>query len=116
MNIYDKAHELGKILKNSDEYQNFLKAKQAIDGDEQAKKMVRDFITKQMEIEYEMMSGKAEDKTKTEQLQKMYSVIAYNNAARDFLDTYMKFQRTMGDVYKIIGESISEGMNFFAKE
>lgn len=116
MNIYDQANALGRGLKESEEYQNFLKAKQAIDGDEQAKKMVHEFIAKQMEIEYEKMSGKEEDKTKMEQLQKLYAVIAYHHTARDFLDTYMKFQRMMSDIYKIIGESISEGMNFFAKQ
>ena len=51
MNVYDKAHELSKALKNSDEYRSFLSAKQAVDSDEQAKKMVKEFILKQMEIE-----------------------------------------------------------------
>lgn len=116
MNIYDKAHELAGALKNSNEYQQFLLAKRAIDSDEQAKKMVKDFVLKQMELEYEIMSGTSEDKSKTEQLQKMYDLIAYNAAARDFLQAYMRFQRTMADVYKIIGESVAEGLDFFAKK
>lgn len=116
MNIYDRAHELAKALQNSEEYQNLLVAKKGIDGDEQARKMVKDFVTKQMEIEYEMMAGKKQDQEKTEQLQKLYTLLAYNKGAKNFLDTYLRFQRTSADVYKIIGESISEGMNFFAKE
>jgi cell fate (sporulation/competence/biofilm development) regulator YlbF (YheA/YmcA/DUF963 family) len=116
VNIYDKAHELAKALKSSDEYRSFLVAKQAIDNDEQAKKMVKDFILKQMEIEYEIMSGKPEDKAKSEQIQQMYDLIAYNAKARDFLQAHMRFQRIMADVYKIIGESVAEGLDLFAKE
>ena len=116
MNVYDKAHELSKALKNSDEYRSFLSAKQAVDSDEQAKKIVKEFILKQMEIEYEIMSGKPEDKAKTEQIQKMYELIAYNAKANDFLQAHMRFQRIMADVYKIIGESVAEGLDLFAKD
>ncbi|MDD4601526.1 hypothetical protein SDC9_27493 [bioreactor metagenome] len=115
MNIYDKAHDLAKALNNSDEYRAFLAAKQAVDADEQAKTMVHNFILKQMEIEYEMMSGKPEDKDKIEQLQKMYDLIAYNAKAHDFLQAHMRFQRIIADVYKIIGDSVAEGLDLFAK-
>lgn len=115
MNIYDKAHELAKALRDSSEYQGFLVAEHAIAGDETVKKMVRDFMKKKLEIEYSAMTGK-QDKEKTEQLQKMYELIALNPKARDFLDAHMRFQRVMADVYKILGESVAEGMDFFVKE
>jgi len=38
MNSYDKAHELARALKTSSEYQSFLTAKKAVDGDGPAKK------------------------------------------------------------------------------
>lgn len=78
--------------------------------------MVKDFILKQMELEYEVMAGKPEDKAKAEQLQKMYDLISYNSNARDFLQAHMRFQRAMADIYKIIGESVAEGLDLFAKE
>ncbi len=113
--IYDRAHELARLLKNSEEYRAFLSAKQVVEGDEQAKTMVKNFITKQMELEFEMMSGKPEDKGKTEQLQKLSELLAYNNNARDFLQAYMRMQRIMADIYKIIGESVAEGLDFIGK-
>jgi len=116
MNTYDKAHELARALKNSDEYRSFLMAKKAIEADDQAKKMVKDFIAKQMELEYEMMSGKGEDKSKAQQLQKMYELIVLNSKASNFMQAHMRLQRVMGDIYKIIGESVAEGMDFFAQE
>jgi len=116
MNHYDKAHELAGLLRNCDEYRSLLTAKNLIESDQQAKKMVKDFVMKQMELEYEVMAGKPEDKVKTEQLQKMYELLSFNANARDFLQAYIRFQRAMADVYKIIGESVAEGLDLFAKE
>lgn len=116
MSVYDRAHDLAKALKNSDEYKALLTAKNGIVGDDQAKNMVKDFLAKQMELEYEMMAGKTEDKAKTEKLQKMYELIMLNNKAGNFLQAHFRFQRMMADVYKIIGESVAEGLDIFAKE
>ncbi|MCE5285722.1 MAG: YlbF family regulator [Pelosinus sp.] len=116
MNLYDNAHELAKSLKNSDEYRLFLQAKKLVDTDEQAKKMVKDFLAKQMELEMEMMTGKGQDKAKTAELQKMYELISLNTKARDFMQAHIKFQRVMSDVYKIIGDAVAEGMDFFGKK
>jgi len=115
MSTYDKAHDLANALKHSTEYREFMTVKQAIDTDEQAKKMIKEFIAKQMELEFEIMSGKPEDKNKTAQLHKMYEVLALNTKARDFLQAYMRFQRMMGDVYKIIGDATAEGLDFIEK-
>lgn len=116
MSIYDKAHDLANALKNSEEYREFLTVKQAVDADEQAKKMIKEFIAKQMELEFEIMSGKPEDKSKTAQLHKMYEVLALDTKARDFLQAYMRFQRMMGDVYKIIGDATAEGLDFIGEK
>lgn len=116
MNIYDNAHELAKSLKNSEEYREFLQVKKLVETDPQAKKMVKDFLTKQMELEMEMMAGKGQDTAKTAELQKMYELISFNTKARDFMQAHIKFQRAMSDVYKIIGEAVAEGMDFFGKK
>lgn len=115
MNVYDNAHELARALKNSSEYQNYLKAKQAIDAEPEAKKMIKEFLAKQMEVEYETMAGKR-DEAKVQQLQNMYQLLAYNTKAREFLDNYMRLQRMMSDIYKILGESVAEGLDFIVKE
>ncbi|HWQ61545.1 MAG TPA: YlbF family regulator, partial [Negativicutes bacterium] len=52
LNPYDKAHELARALKDSDEYRAFLAAKTALATDPDANKMVQDFLRKKMEQEY----------------------------------------------------------------
>ncbi len=116
MNVYDKTHGLVSAIKESPEYSEFMASKQILDKDEQAKKMVKEFIAKQMELEYEMMGNKPEDKAKTEQIQKIYQLIAANSTASQFMHSYMKFQRMVADIYKILGDSVAEGMDFFDKK
>ncbi len=115
LNPYDKAHELARTLKASDEYRAFLTAKEAIAADPDAKKMVQDFLRKKMELEYEALAGK-EDTAKTEALHKMYELLVMNGKARVFLEAYFRFQRIMADISKIIGDSVAEGLDLFAKD
>lgn len=115
MQVYDKAHEIANILRQSTEYKNLLSAKQAIDKDPATKQLVQDFITKQMEFEFERMSGKPEDKTKMAQLQKLGEMLSLKSDARSYLEAYMRVQRTMADMYKIIGEAVAEGMDIVEK-
>ena len=114
MNIYDKAHELARELKNSDEYRRYLQVKEVLEGDAQTKKMVQDFLDRQMEIEYEAVSGKR-DQDKIEQAQKMYQLLSCNVCAREFLDNYLRFQKVMGDIYKILSDSVAEGLDIIVK-
>jgi len=116
MNIYDKAHDLAKALNTSDEYQAVLKAKQPLASDALAKKMVNEFFSKQMEIEYAVMSGAPEDKEKKEQLQKMIELIRYNKIALDYIQAQGRFQMVMNDISKIIAESVAEGLDIIGKK
>lgn len=116
MNIYDKTHELVKAIKDSHEFKAFQTAKKEIDSDAAAKQMVKDFIEKHMELEYEMMSGKPENKEKAEKIQQMYQLILLNSQAASFMQSYMSLQRIVSDVYKILGDSVAEGMDFFDKK
>ncbi|MDT8900554.1 YlbF family regulator [Anaeroselena agilis] len=115
MNPYDKAHELARTLKASAEYRTFLAAKEALAVDPEAKKMVQDFLRRKMEQEYEALAGK-EDPAKAEALNRMYELLAANGKAREFLEAYLRFQRIMADISKIIGDSVAEGLDLFAKD
>jgi cell fate (sporulation/competence/biofilm development) regulator YlbF (YheA/YmcA/DUF963 family) len=114
--IYDKAHDLARVLKASEEYRAINLAKEALGTDADAKKMVHDFLIKKAEIEYEGLAGREADKAKMVQLQRMYELLSYNAKAKNFLEAYTRFQRIMADVSKIIGDAVAEGLDIFAKK
>ena len=43
MTVYDLAHELARNLTSTKEFQEFKKAREKLDRDQQAKKMLEDF-------------------------------------------------------------------------
>lgn len=116
MTGYDKAHELARILKDSDEYRTLSRARKELDTDAAAIAMVKDFLRKSMEAQIEAMSNKPEAKAKEAALQKMYEMLSLNSRARDYVAAYFRFQMVMKDIYKIIGDAIGEGLDPFAEK
>lgn len=116
MNVHDKGSELSRALKESDEYKALSRARRELDTDPAARDMVRDFLRKQMEMQLEIMSGKADMNEKQAALQKLYEVLAINPRARDFVALHMRFQQIIQDVYKMISDAVGEGLDPFAEK
>ena len=115
MNVYDRGNELARALKESDEYKALGRARRELDADPGARDMVKDFLRKQMEMQLDVMSGKADAREKQASLQKLYELLALNSRARDYVSAYMRFQQIMQDVYKMIGDAVGEGLDPFAE-
>ena len=106
MNAYDAAHQTVKAIQEGHEYKKLLAAKTVLAEDTDADKMVRDFLKKQTQLQLEAMSGRAIDKEKQDQLQKLSELITLNSKAREYVQAYMRFQLMMEDIYKIFGDAI----------
>lgn len=109
MSTLDRAHELARALRGSDEYRRLKELKATLATDKGAEKMVNDFLQKQAELQLEMMQGK-QNEEKMQQLQKMYELLSINNTAGTYIQGYMRFQLMMQDVSKIIAESVDDVM------
>ena len=116
MTAYDKGHELARALKESEEFRALGLVRRELDTDPAARDMVKDFLRKQMEMQMEVMSGKADVKAKEASLQKLAELLSLNPRARDYVAAYFRFQRVMTDIYKIIGDAVGEGMDPFAEK
>ena len=108
MNVYDKAHELSRMIKEGPEYSKLLAAKEVIDTDESVKNMVRDFFKSQIELERATLTGQEQDVETVEKVKNLRGLINLNTQARDFLIAHMTLMQMAGDIYKIIGDTFSE--------
>lgn len=106
MNIHDYAHQLARALKNSDEFRQYKRLQGEVQKSPQLKQMIDDFHKRQIELQAAQISGQTMDASKTEQLQKLYEIIAKDPLAAEFLHAEMRFSQLIGDVYKIIGEAV----------
>jgi len=105
VNVYDKAHELAKAVRQSQEFKEFKRAAEKLEEDKKAKEMLEDFREKQWKIQSEKLAGK-DVKEKEAQLQKLYEVLSYNQDIVDYLQAEARFYTLMSDISNILGRAI----------
>lgn len=110
MNVYDNANELAKAMRESHEFKKLKEATIALNKDENAKKMVNEFLQLNQEAEITKYQGKEPAKETTEKIQKLYSVLALNTAAMQYLNAFMRFQMMLSDITNSIQDVVKEAM------
>ncbi|QDX92757.1 YlbF family regulator [Brevibacillus laterosporus] len=103
---YDKAHELARAIKESDEYKTFLTAQQNVSADPEASRMLADFRQKQFEFQMKQMSGQELGQEEIEQIQKLYETIQLHPEIRKVLEAERMLGQIMEDVNRIIAEPL----------
>ncbi|OZB96472.1 YlbF family regulator [Paenibacillus sp. XY044] len=106
MNIYDKAHDLAKALKESSEVQEISSAMTLIEADPESKKMLEDFRQRQMEIQQRMMSGDMPSQEEMEKMEKLFDVLSLNLNIRRLFEAERRLSTIIEDVNKIISDSL----------
>lgn len=102
----DLANDLGKALANSGEYKEFLDAQKKLESNVAAQVMLKDFRTKQFELERLRMLGEDLSPAALEEFRSKQDVIMFNPVVREFLIAEQKFGNLMMAVQKIIGQSV----------
>ncbi|WP_068496986.1 YlbF family regulator [Paenibacillus kribbensis] len=106
MNIYDKAHDLAKALKESKEVEEITAAMKLIETDPEAKQMLNDFRQRQMEVQQRMMSGDMPAQEEMEKMEKLFEVLSLNLNIRRLFDAERRLSVIIEDVNKIISDSL----------
>ncbi|MFS1511805.1 YlbF family regulator [Chengkuizengella sp. SCS-71B] len=106
MNIYDKAHELAKVLKESDEVKQLNEVRVEIEKNEEASKMLQDFTTVQNELQQKMMSGEQPSEEEMGKIQKLYEVLQLNPLLSQLFQSEQRVGVILQDVHKIINEPL----------
>ena len=58
MNVYDKAYETARALKETPHYKAYIKAREELKADQSSWEMVKDFRSRQTNIQKQILSGK----------------------------------------------------------
>lgn len=108
MNLYDHAHALAKALKESPQLKKFQEAKAKLEDDSAAKDMLDDFRKAQLEMQEQQMSGVEVSEEQKERISKLYEIINMNMTVKNYLAAENQLLVMVQDVYKIIGEPLSD--------
>ena len=110
MNVYDTANKLAQEIRQSEEYANYKKAKEAVNLNISLKEKLVDFEKMRYEVQMEMMQTGKNDEEKYKKMQNLYAELIENNEAKSFFEAETKFNILIADVNKIIGEAIKDVM------
>lgn len=106
MNVHDKANELARALKESEEVKEITAAMELVNADPDSKNMLEDFRRRQNEIQQRMMSGDMPAQEEMEQMEKSFEVLSLNLNIRRLFEAERRLSVVIEDVNKIIMESL----------
>lgn len=109
MNVYDQAHGLAQAIKASEEFKQYDALKKQVDANESLSKMIHDFESKQMELQTKQLMGETPGAEEMAAMQQLYTIVAQDPLAAQYIQTEMRFSLMMKDVYEILGEAIGAG-------
>lgn len=108
MIVYDTANRLASEIKSSEEYINYKMAKQAINLNTELKNKIDEFEKARYEEQLtEIQTGK-QDEEKMKKVQDLYIELMESEEAKKYFDTELKFNILIGDVNRIIAESVKD--------
>ncbi len=106
--IYDSAHQLADAIRTSEEYRQFMEAKEAMLSNEIHRKMLTEFHAKQVELQHAQIMEDEHATEKMEDLERLYSMLSLHPAARTYLEHEFRISRLFSDVHAILGEAMKE--------
>ncbi len=108
MNVYDTANRLARELRMSNEYLEYKRLKEQVEQNPDVKAKIQEFEKKRYEVQLEAIKGEEQEKTKLEEMQKIYAELMENELARSYFDIELKFNVLLTDVNKIIAEAVQD--------
>jgi len=112
VNIYDKAHELARLIKETDEYKEYSAIMNEVYEDEQNKRMINDYKKLNFELQTMIMSGKEVPPEQEDKLKKLGEVLQFNPKITEYFAKEFRFNTLVSDLYKIIGDACDLGVSF----
>ena len=111
MNVYDKAHELAACMKESEEYREYKRLRDAAYEDSTNKALLDEYKRLQFQLQVSMAGGNSPDPAEMERLQKIAGVLQLSPDASNYILAEYRFQKLLADIYKILGDAAGIDMD-----
>jgi cell fate (sporulation/competence/biofilm development) regulator YlbF (YheA/YmcA/DUF963 family) len=110
MNPYDKAHELIRVLRNSEQFRRVKEAREKVEGDPQALNMLQDFRKRQWELETKQLTGGDVSQADIDNLNRLAEVVSLHRDVHTYLEAEYQFSMMISDIQRLLGEVVDEAM------
>ncbi|MBE5780597.1 MAG: YlbF family regulator [Clostridiales bacterium] len=112
---YDKAYELARELKSSEEYRVYTQAKAKAFENEMNKNLYKEMKNISYAINAAYLAGQQPDGELSEKYQKLMGVLSLNSDVMAFMQAEYRINQMMTDVFKILSEAVDLRLDFMAE-
>src|SRR6056297_283651 len=102
MNVYDKAYELAKAIKNSVEKKNLSKARNKVEQSQKTKEMYDDLVDMQVKLQQKQLSGEEISEEELEELRKKQEIALMHSDIESLIEAERRFAIMFEEIQKII--------------
>ena len=104
MNVYDHAHALARTIRESEEFKEYEALRAAAYEDDTNSALLDEYKRLQYRMQARIASGERMDEEDFGRMQKIASLLQFNQDASAYLMAEFRFQKMLADVYKILAE------------
>lgn len=112
MDPFEQARVLAAVLRRSDEYRAYCKAKEKAFALEANQKLIRRYKKEQFKAQAAVMSGERIDEDTAEQLRRMGNVVQFNREVSAFLQAEYRINQLMNEIFRILGQAVDLDLSF----
>ncbi len=104
---YDKAHELARDLKESQEYKEYQKAKAEVSSKEEAVSILRDYRKAEITLQAAFLTGQEPDDEQKRELESITNIVDIHGPIKRFLEAERRILLTLTDIQRILTEAMN---------
>ena len=104
MNPYDQARQLAQTMKESEEYREYMRLKEAAYEDETNRALLNEYRKLQFQLQAKAAAGETLQQEDMQRFQQIGVLLQFNPDASDYLLAEFRFQRLLTDIFKILAD------------
>lgn len=106
MSAYDRAYALAEAIRESEEYKEYIRRRDAIQASEGAMGLLRDFRRAEVQVQGARMLGQEPSAKAVADLKRITDFIEMHRPIQDYLQAEYRYAVFVADIQKILTEAI----------
>ena len=115
MNPYDQAHQLAKSLKESEEYREYVRLRDAAYDDGTNKALLDEYKRLQFRMQARAAAGETMPEEDLQRLQQIGTLLQFNPDVSAYLLAEFRYQKLLADVFRILSDASGISPDMFAR-
>ncbi len=104
---YDKAYELARDLRESQEYKEYQKAKAEVSSSEEAISILREYRKAEIALQAAIFTGREPDDKQKQDLESITNIVDMHGPIRRYMEAERRILLTLTDIQRILAESMN---------